>query len=193
MAEAEHTANGGAPSVKFALCIEEPPPAKSVGGAPVRSTSRFQVAKVQVEDETAGESPTTSPPTTASDELQGGPSDSTCVAADDGPASAAEATDAEGAAGEEGKPTLPAPLGVVFSECLSETDTSASPPNTAGYDGQSFTYDTHNLKTFGHNTLETLPHLDHYRNLLSATGAMRKRPTLLELHEHEKVKMSPRN
>jgi len=43
-------------------------------------------------------------------------------------------------------------------------------------------YDTHQ-KTFGHNTLETLPHADHYRNLLSATGHIRKRPTLLELHE----------
>ena len=50
-----------------------------------------------------------------------------------------------------------------------------------------YSYDTNNLKTFGHNTLETLPHADHYRNLLSATGAMmRKRPTLLELHEHDK-------
>ena len=46
-------------------------------------------------------------------------------------------------------------------------------------------YDTHNLKTFGQNTLETLPHMDHYRNLLSATGAMKKRPTLLELHEYD--------
>ena len=41
----------------------------------------------------------------------------------------------------------------------------------------------HYEKTFGHNTLETLPHADHYRNLLSATGHIRKRPTLLELHE----------
>jgi len=48
--------------------------------------------------------------------------------------------------------------------------------------GQSTYYDTHQ-KTFGHNTLETLPHADHYRNLLSATGHIRKRPTLLELHE----------
>ncbi len=48
-------------------------------------------------------------------------------------------------------------------------------------------YDTNNLKTFGQNTLETLPHVDHYRNLLSATGAMRKRPTLLELHEYDQV------
>ena len=44
-------------------------------------------------------------------------------------------------------------------------------------------YDTQCQKTFGHNTLETLPHADHYRNLLSATGHIRKRPTLLELHE----------
>ena len=50
-----------------------------------------------------------------------------------------------------------------------------------------YSYDTNNLKTFGQNTLESLPHADHYRNLLSATGAMmRKRPTLLELHEHDK-------
>ena len=62
------------------------------------------------------------------------------------------------------------------------TSTSCSPHLTDG----TYTYDTHNLKTFGHNTLETLPHLDHYRNLLSATGAMRKRPTLLELHEQDK-------
>ena len=72
--------------------------------------------------------------------------------------------------------------------CVSErlnsesTSTSCSPhPTDATY-----SYDTHNLKTFGHNTLETLPHVDHYRNLLSATGAMRKRPTLLELHEQDK-------
>lgn len=53
-----------------------------------------------------------------------------------------------------------------------------------GENSLSLSYDTHtHLKTFGQNTLETLPHADHYRNLLSATGAMRKRPTLLELHE----------
>lgn len=37
-------------------------------------------------------------------------------------------------------------------------------------------------KTFGRNTLESLPHIDHYRNLFT-TGAMRQRPTLMELHE----------
>ena len=46
---------------------------------------------------------------------------------------------------------------------------------------------TTNHKTFGRNTLETLPNIDHYRNLLSATGAMKKRPTLLELLEYDKV------
>ena len=44
-------------------------------------------------------------------------------------------------------------------------------------------HETH--MTFGRNTLETLPHADHYRNLLTSTIgiSMRKRPTLLELHE----------
>ena len=51
--------------------------------------------------------------------------------------------------------------------------------------GNSYAYDTHNLKTFGQDTLETLPNVDHYRNLLSATGAMRQRPTLAELHNLE--------
>ena len=65
----------------------------------------------------------------------------------------------------------------------SSSPASPNPTDTHGYTH----YDTNNLKTFGRNTLETLPHLDHYRNLLSATGAMRKRPTLLELHEHDQV------
>jgi len=54
---------------------------------------------------------------------------------------------------------------------------------TIGSGGGHSSYDTQCQKTFGHNTLETLPHADHYRNLLSATGHIRKRPTLLELHE----------
>lgn len=44
-------------------------------------------------------------------------------------------------------------------------------------------YDTSNLKTFGGNTTEAIPHLDHYRNLLSTTAALKTRPTLQELHE----------
>ena len=53
-----------------------------------------------------------------------------------------------------------------------------------GQNQNSFT--TYALKTFGKNTTEALPHMDHYRNLLSATSALKTRPTLAELHE-EKV------
>lgn len=65
----------------------------------------------------------------------------------------------------------------------------SSPPMTPNHTDsyQQPTYGETHMKTFGHNTLETLPHMDHYRNLLSATGAMKKRPTLLELHELEQV------
>lgn len=41
-------------------------------------------------------------------------------------------------------------------------------------------------KTFGRNTLESLPHIDHYRNLFATGGGgegQRQRPTLMELHE----------
>jgi len=63
-----------------------------------------------------------------------------------------------------------------------EQDGHAYPP---AYDDGISSYDTQGQKTFGRNTLETLPHIDHYRNLLSTTGGMRKRPTLLELHDIE--------
>ena len=53
-----------------------------------------------------------------------------------------------------------------------------------GQNQNSFT--AYALKTFGKNTTEALPHMDHYRNLLSATSALKTRPTLAELHE-EKV------
>lgn len=46
-------------------------------------------------------------------------------------------------------------------------------------------HDIQAQKTFGRNTLETLPHIDHYRNLLSTTGVIKSRPTLLELHDLE--------
>ena len=63
--------------------------------------------------------------------------------------------------------------------------TTGNGGNTNGHGGGHYSsYDTtQGQKTFGRNTLETLPHVDHYRNLLSATGVIRKRPTLLELHE----------
>ena len=70
---------------------------------------------------------------------------------------------------------------------VSELSPQMSQDSYSGTHTGTHGYDTHNLKTFGQNTLETLPHMDHYRNLLSATGAMKKRPTLLELHEYDQV------
>lgn len=46
------------------------------------------------------------------------------------------------------------------------------------------TYKDAGHKSFDHNTLESLPHVDHYRNMLTVTGGLvRKRPTLMELHD----------
>ena len=42
-------------------------------------------------------------------------------------------------------------------------------------------YDTKNLKSFKHYTREALPHVDHYRNVMSVHGYL-ARPTLDELH-----------
>ena len=64
-----------------------------------------------------------------------------------------------------------------------ESKTNGAPPQSPTNSYMAQSYDTHNLKTFGHDTLETLPNVDHYRNLLSATGMMKKRPTLAELHD----------
>jgi hypothetical protein len=64
---------------------------------------------------------------------------------------------------------------------------SISPPSPTHRDSTTIGQDTTNLKTFGHNTTEALPHVDHYRNLLSATTALRSRPTLQELHEGHDV------
>ena len=58
---------------------------------------------------------------------------------------------------------------------------------TDGQNQNTCSYTTYGQKTFGKNTTEALPHVDHYRNLLSATSALKTRPTLAELHE-EKVK-----
>lgn len=75
------------------------------------------------------------------------------------------------------------------SKHISESATSefGSPPNSP-IEGNTYTtqHDSQTVKTFGRNTLEKLPHIDHYRNLLSTTAAFRKRPTLQELHEKEK-------
>ena len=66
----------------------------------------------------------------------------------------------------------------------SPTVTFTIPQDTYGQNQNSYT--AYALKTFGKNTTEALPHVDHYRNLLSATSALKSRPTLAELHE-EKV------
>lgn len=35
----------------------------------------------------------------------------------------------------------------------------------------------------GYQTVDTVPHIDHYRNKDSATGRLRARPTLSDLHD----------
>ena len=64
--------------------------------------------------------------------------------------------------------------------------TFSLPNDTYGANQNSYTAYGTNLKTFGKNTTEAIPHVDHYRNLLSATSPLKTRPTLAELHE-EKV------
>ncbi|XP_062588171.1 solute carrier family 12 member 3-like [Saccostrea cucullata] len=58
---------------------------------------------------------------------------------------------------------------------------TVSPNDTYGYNNSCETH----MKTFGKNTVEAIPHVDHYRNLLSATAALKSRPTLAELHEEK--------
>lgn len=51
-------------------------------------------------------------------------------------------------------------------------------------DGSATYKDASGNKCFDHHTLESLPHVDHYRNILTVTGGLvRKRPTLMELHD----------
>ncbi|XP_060592142.1 solute carrier family 12 member 2-like isoform X2 [Ruditapes philippinarum] len=76
--------------------------------------------------------------------------------------------------------------GSVAGDAEDATSTTFSLPNdTYGHNQNSYTaYGTH-LKTFGRNTTEAIPHVDHYRNLLSATSPLKSRPTLAELHEEK--------
>ncbi|XP_052797099.1 solute carrier family 12 member 2-like isoform X2 [Mya arenaria] len=82
------------------------------------------------------------------------------------------------------------PNGSTGAEAEDASSISFSIPNdtyggTYGHNQNSYTaYGTH-LKTFGKNTTEALPHVDHYRNLLSATSPLKSRPTLAELHEEK--------
>ncbi|KAL4227820.1 hypothetical protein ACF0H5_013257 [Mactra antiquata] len=67
----------------------------------------------------------------------------------------------------------------------SNSITFSLPNDTYGNNQNSYSaYGTH-LKTFGKNTTEAIPHVDHYRNLLSATLPLKSRPTLAELHEEK--------
>jgi hypothetical protein len=88
----------------------------------------------------------------------------------------------EAAESNDAKTTKADPT-VVF-QLGDETAAPGSPcPEDSTHRG---TYDTQNQRTFAHNTIETVPHLDHYRNIMSlaATGGeLKQRPTLLELHE----------
>ncbi len=131
-------------------------------GSVSKGRSRFKVAKVEFVDE--------QPKTT--------------IHSDDTDSSDSELQTQNGEAGDN----RVARLSHVSARSRQESVCSDGP--TSPTDTYTQTYDTRNLKTFGKNTLETLPHLDHYRNLLTATGGIRKRPTLLELHEQEMVRLS---
>ncbi|XP_053405857.1 solute carrier family 12 member 3-like isoform X2 [Mercenaria mercenaria] len=75
--------------------------------------------------------------------------------------------------------------GSVAGEEDATSTTFSLPSDTYGNNHNSYTgYGTH-LKTFGKNTTEAIPHVDHYRNLLSATSPLKSRPTLAELHEEK--------
>uniref|UniRef100_H3BA36 Solute carrier family 12 member 2 n=1 Tax=Latimeria chalumnae TaxID=7897 RepID=H3BA36_LATCH len=48
-------------------------------------------------------------------------------------------------------------------------------------------YDTHSntyyMRTFGHNTIDAVPRIDHYRNTVSSIGEKLTRPSLAQLHD----------
>lgn len=60
---------------------------------------------------------------------------------------------------------------------------------------QQYYYDTHTntyyLRTFGHNTMDAVPRIDHYRHTAAQLGEKLLRPSLAELHDElEKVSSS---
>lgn len=60
---------------------------------------------------------------------------------------------------------------------------------------QHYYYDTHTntyyLRTFGHNTMDAVPRIDHYRHTAAQLGEKLLRPSLAELHDElEKVSSS---
>lgn len=57
-------------------------------------------------------------------------------------------------------------------------------------------YDTHTntyyLRTFGHNTMDAVPRIDHYRHTAADLGEKLLRPSLAELHDElDKVRAAP--
>ena len=77
-------------------------------------------------------------------------------------------------------PHIDITIGSLGSESSDRTHSSLTYPHyTLGYNNQP----THHPGTFGQDTIEKIPHADHYRNLLSTTQALASRPTLSDLHD----------
>lgn len=62
---------------------------------------------------------------------------------------------------------------------------------------QQYYYDTHTntyyLRTFGHNTMDAVPRIDHYRHTAAQLGEKLLRPSLAELHDELEKVSSPRS
>lgn len=60
---------------------------------------------------------------------------------------------------------------------------------------QHYYYDTHTntyyLRTFGHNTMDAVPRIDHYRHTVAQLGEKLLRPSLAELHDELEKVSSP--
>lgn len=77
--------------------------------------------------------------------------------------------------------------GVQFKFVAGKDETSDT--QTSGNAGS---YATANFKSFQNiQTIEKIPNVDHYRNILSMQGAIAARPTLEQLHD-EQYKLGPR-
>ena len=166
-------------------CPNQAEEKKQKDSEPAKNKSRFKVNRVEFVNETKNQGqPDHGEMSRVAVELVEGPQ-SADHAGQTATGSSLASGDGKAASTSPPQPVAALPRTRQKQDSVSSDSPAWSPNPTDSYQ---YSYDTNNLKTFGHNTLETLPHLDHYRNLLSATGAMRKRPTLLELHEHDKVR-----
>ena len=50
---------------------------------------------------------------------------------------------------------------------------------------------TYYLRTFGHNTMDAVPRIDHYRHTAAQLGEKLLRPSLAELHDELEKVSSP--